>query len=94
MTFRRLTLIFSRHSMHMNSMQMLGNVTTLLLANNCLTNVRGLERLYSLKKLDLKNNKVSNLCDISALAYLPELMELDIRGNPIMLKGEMNVSVI
>lgn len=40
---------------------MLGNVTMLLLADNCLTNVRGLERLYSLKKIDLRNNKISNL---------------------------------
>lgn len=67
---------------------MLGNVTVLLLANNSIENVCGLERLYSLKKLDLTSNKIKELCDVSALAKLPNLMELNMKGNPIVKRGE------
>jgi len=70
--------------------KLLGNIKILLLADNCITNVQGLDRLYSLKRLDLRNNKIAKLCDVSALAKLPELMELELMGNPIASKGTSN----
>jgi len=74
------------HSMR-GTNTMIGNITVLLLANNNIENVCGLERLYSLKKLDLTNNKIKELCDVSALAQLPNLMELNLKGNPIVKRG-------
>jgi Leucine-rich repeat (LRR) protein len=67
---------------------LVGNIKVLLLANNCIKDVQGLDRLYSLKKLDLSNNRISKLCDVSALAKLPELMELNLKGNPFASKGK------
>jgi Leucine-rich repeat (LRR) protein len=67
---------------------LVGNIKVLLLANNNIKDVQGLDRLYSLKKLDLRNNKISKLCNVSALAKLPELMELNLKGNPLNSKGE------
>ena len=67
---------------------LLGNVKVLLLSNNNISDVCGLDRMYSLERLDLKNNRISGLCDVSALAKLPNLMRLDLRGNPLIAKGK------
>jgi Leucine-rich repeat (LRR) protein len=67
---------------------LLGNVKVLLLSNNKISDVCGLDRMYSLERLDLKHNRIFDLCDVSALAKLPNLMRLDLRGNPLIAKGK------
>lgn len=70
------------------SQLLVGNIKVLLLANNSIRNVKGLDRLYSLEKLDLRSNKISNVSDVSALAKLPQLMELNVAENPFTSNGE------
>jgi dynein light chain 1 len=67
---------------------MLGNVKTLVLSWNELPSVDGLERMYSLERLALDHNRIGYLQDVAGLASLPELMQLEMRGNPIEANGK------
>lgn len=69
----------------------LGNIKTLVLSWNELSSVDGLDRLYSLERLALDHNKISYLQDVAGLASLPELMQLEMRGNPIEANGKCAV---
>lgn len=68
----------------------IGNIEVLLLSNNYIRNVHGLDRLYSLERLSLDNNLLANLSDISKLAKLPNLEQLSLRGNPIVFQGKIS----
>ena len=65
-----------------------GNVKELILSGNEISSTQGLDRLFSLERLSLDENKICNLSDISSLAKLPFLMTLDIKGNPFEVAGE------
>ena len=67
---------------------MLGNIRTLVLSWNQLTTVAGLERMYSLERLAIDYNNIQYLQDAAGLANLPELMHLEMKGNPIESNGE------
>jgi Leucine-rich repeat (LRR) protein len=67
---------------------LLGNLKVLILANNNISDACGLDRLYSLEILDMKYNRITNLCDVSALAKLPNLTKFDVEGNPLITKGK------
>jgi hypothetical protein len=62
----------------------IGNVTELILTGNEITTTRGLDRLFSLERLSLNENKIRNLSDIAGVANLPFLMNFDLRDNPLM----------
>jgi hypothetical protein len=62
----------------------IGNVTELILTGNEITTTRGLDRLFSLERLLLNENKIHNLSDIAGVANLPFLMNFDLRDNPLM----------
>jgi hypothetical protein len=64
----------------------LGNIQTLVLSHNHLKSAEGIERLYSLQELWLDHNRIGELSKISALARLPELETLHLKGNPIEVK--------
>ncbi len=66
---------------------MMGNIQVLNLEGNQIKNVEGIERLYSLEKLDLSKNMIATLADVSGLANLPELMHLQLHGNPLEKDG-------
>jgi hypothetical protein len=66
----------------------IGNLKVLLLSNNYIDNVNGLDRLYSLERLSLDNNQLVNLSDISTLAKLPNLEQLSLLGNPMVTQGK------
>jgi len=61
---------------------MLGNIRTLILSGNRITSAHGLDRMYSLERLSLDDNRIEKLQDITGLANLPELAFLDLKGNP------------
>lgn len=72
-----------------NAFLMLGNIRTLVLSWNQLSTVDGLERMYSLERLAIDHNNIQYLQDAAGLANLPELMHLEMKGNPIEIKGRL-----
>lgn len=74
-----------------NAFLMLGNIRTLVLSWNQLSTVAGLERMYSLERLAIDHNNIQFLQDAAGLANLPELMHLEIKGNPIETNGEFDI---
>ena len=74
-----------------NAFLMLGNIRTLVLSWNQLSTVDGLERMYSLERLAIDHNNIQFLQDAAGLANLPELMHLEIKGNPIETNGEFDI---
>lgn len=87
-----LTQFYANFSFHFNSLSTIfmhvGNVKELILSGNEIASTQGLDRLFSLEHLSLDNNKIRHLSDISSLAKLPFLMNLDIKGNPFENAGE------
>ncbi|KAF5803709.1 putative leucine-rich repeat domain superfamily [Helianthus annuus] len=55
----------------------------LVLRNNALTTIRGVENLKALEGLDLSYNIISNFSELELLAGLPLLQNLWLEGNPI-----------
>ncbi|RVX17914.1 hypothetical protein CK203_004201 [Vitis vinifera] len=59
------------------------HIVKLVMRNNALTTLRGIENLKSLEDLDLSYNVISNFSEIEILAGLPSLRRLWLEGNPI-----------
>ncbi|XP_043694724.1 uncharacterized protein LOC122645478 isoform X2 [Telopea speciosissima] len=59
------------------------SIVKLVLRNNALTTLRGIENLKSIEGLDLSYNIISNFSEIEILASLPSLQNLWLEGNPI-----------
>ncbi|GLJ13675.1 hypothetical protein SUGI_0217970 [Cryptomeria japonica] len=72
---------------HIRTISSLNEVTfgisKLILRNNALTTLRGIENLITLEGLDLSFNMISNFAEIELLASLPSLESLWLEGNPI-----------
>ncbi|XP_057474150.1 uncharacterized protein LOC130762497 isoform X2 [Actinidia eriantha] len=60
-----------------------GRIVKLVLRNNALTTLRGIENLKSLEGLDLSYNVISNFSELEILAGLPSLQDLWLEGNPL-----------
>ncbi|KAK9115156.1 hypothetical protein Syun_021953 [Stephania yunnanensis] len=58
-------------------------IVKLVLRNNALTTLRGIENLKSLEGLDLSYNVISSFSELYILATLPSLQSLWLEGNPI-----------
>ncbi|KAI3463671.1 hypothetical protein Pfo_020334 [Paulownia fortunei] len=58
-------------------------IVKLVLRNNALTSLHGIENLKSLQGLDLSYNIISNFSEIEILAFLPSLQNLWLEGNPL-----------
>lgn len=58
-------------------------IVKLVLRNNALTTMRGVENLKSLEGLDLSYNIISNFSELELLAGLPSLKTLWLEGNPV-----------
>lgn len=61
----------------------LGNVVVLILRSNALSSMVGLEKLYNLRRLDLSNNKLSDVNELRELGTLPALQQLWLVRNPL-----------
>ena len=67
----------------------IGNVKELILTGNEISSTRGLDRLFSLERLSLDENKIENLANIAGIAKLPFLMNFDLKGNPLEIDGKL-----
>lgn len=65
------------------TMQVTCHILKLVLRNNALTTLRGIENLKSLEGLDVSYNIISNFSELEYLAGLPALQSLWLEGNPL-----------
>lgn len=61
----------------------LGNVQQLDMRGNKIISLCGLERLWALEKVDLRDNKIEEWKEVRRLAGLPALKEVWVEGNPL-----------
>ncbi|XP_028792133.1 uncharacterized protein LOC114747928 isoform X2 [Neltuma alba] len=59
------------------------HIVKLVLRNNALTTLRGIEKLKSLEGLDVSYNIISNFSELQFLTGLPVLQSLWLEGNPL-----------
>ncbi|EAU37557.1 conserved hypothetical protein [Aspergillus terreus NIH2624] len=71
-------------SLHSLSRNPLPAITALNLRGNRLRSLAGIERLLSLERLDLRDNKLSDPTEIARLTCLPEIREIWVSGNPFV----------
>lgn len=64
-------------------MQVSCHLVKLVLRNNALTTLRGIENLKSLEGLDVSYNIISNFSELEFLWSLSQLKELWLEGNPV-----------
>ncbi|XP_022800484.1 serine/threonine-protein kinase 11-interacting protein-like [Stylophora pistillata] len=60
------------------------NMTTLLLKNNNLQNLKGLQAFSKLRVLDVSFNCIAALSELAPLAFLHDLISLNLQGNPVV----------
>ena len=70
----------------------IGNVKELVLTGNEISSTDGLDRLYSLERLWLDENKIHHLANITGIAKLPFLMDFALKGNPLESDGMLMIT--
>ncbi|KAF2837848.1 hypothetical protein M501DRAFT_936628 [Patellaria atrata CBS 101060] len=74
-------MIESLHSLGRNP---LPAITTLNLRSNRLISIAGIQRLFSLERLDLRDNKIADPSEIARLTGIPEISEIFVTKNPFV----------
>ena len=69
-------------SLHSLSRNPLPAITALNLRANRLISIAGIERLYSLERLDLRDNKLTDPTELARLTGIPEMREVWVSNNP------------
>ncbi|KAH8880703.1 leucine rich repeat domain-containing protein [Thozetella sp. PMI_491] len=72
-------MIDSLHSLTRNP---LPAITAINLRNNRLQSLAGIEKLYPLERLDLRDNRLTDPTELARLTGLPEIREIYVEGNP------------
>lgn len=72
-------MIDSLHSLTRNP---LPAITALNLRGNRLISIAGVERLYPLERLDLRDNRMTDPTELARLTGIPDLREVWVNGNP------------
>lgn len=72
-------MIDSLHSLTRNP---LPAITALNLRDNRLQSIAGIEKLYPLERLDLRDNNLTDPMEIARLTGIPEIREVWVSGNP------------
>lgn len=73
-------MIDSLHSLTRNP---LPAITALNLRANRLTSLAGIEKLYPLERLDLRDNRLTDPMELARLTGIPEIREVWVEGNPL-----------
>ncbi|KAI9674573.1 MAG: hypothetical protein M1829_003655 [Trizodia sp. TS-e1964] len=74
-------MIDSLHSLLRNP---LPAITALNLRGNRLISLAGVERLFSLERLDLRDNRLTDPIEMARLTGIPEMREMWLSGNPFI----------
>ncbi|MCJ1251346.1 hypothetical protein MMC30_008578 [Trapelia coarctata] len=74
-------MIESLHSLARNP---LPAITALNLRSNRLASLAGVERLFSLERLDLRDNRLSDPTEIARLTGIPDIREIWVLSNPFV----------
>ncbi|KAI8806471.1 hypothetical protein BJ742DRAFT_870568 [Cladochytrium replicatum] len=77
------TLAYGSLAGHTPLSHVLRNITTLNLQKNLLENLVGVERLPSLKRIDIRDNKIADVFEVGRLASLLNLEDIKVSGNPL-----------
>ncbi|KAG0199329.1 hypothetical protein BGX28_007380 [Mortierella sp. GBA30] len=77
-----LNLSFNMLSGVQSIYQILGNISTLDLRGNRLESLSGLERLWNLEKVDVRENHLGEAAEVGRLAALPGIREVWSENNP------------
>lgn len=77
-----------------NTVASLGNLKVLNLASNGLESAVGLEKLLGLERLDISDNQLMQPFDIERLGMLPNLMQLELRANPMTSIAKWRAQVL
>lgn len=80
-------------SLHSLSRNPLPAITALNLRANRLGSIAGVERLLSLERLDLRENRIQDPMEAARLTGIPDIREIWITGNPLV-KSHSNYRVI
>lgn len=75
--------VFRIQQLSCSILQVSSQIVKLVLRNNALTTLRGIQNLKSLEGLDVSYNIISNFSEIEILAGLPSLRILWLEGNPL-----------
>lgn len=71
----------------------LGNIYELDLRGNRLTMLVGLDRLWSLKRLDVRDNRIEDWSELTRLVSLPNLEDVWVAGNPFTVNNDYRVDI-
>ena len=74
-------MIGSLHSLAKNPIPA---ISALNLRSNRLASLAGIERLLSLERLDIRNNKLTDSTEIARLTNIPDIREVWVQGNPFV----------
>jgi nischarin len=73
---------------------LLGNVEVINLSSNKIKSLEGLNRLISLRRLDLSFNEIADINQSEFIANLPVLENISLIGNPLILEVDYRAKVL
>ena len=81
-------------SLHSLARSPLPAISALNLRSNRLSSIAGIERLFSLERLDIRENKVIDPTEMARLTRLPDMREIYVNGNPLVkLHGHYRIAI-
>jgi Leucine-rich repeat (LRR) protein len=72
----------------------LGNVTVLVLRDNALASLLGVQKLFNLRRLDLAGNALTDVGEVRELGTLPALEQLALARNPLATAPTYRIAVL
>ena len=89
-----LDVSFNRITDLSDARRQVGNLSTLVLQHNGISDVSGLSKLYSLEALDVSGNLICTRDSLTGVCALPCLRSLWIAGNPVTLLQGYRIAML